>query len=170
MYVHSIGYHFESKAGLLNAAIGEVFEEWTDKLAAIAMADPGATPVERGRRAWTAMLDSLPATRNLLAVASFVIAICDGVSVQWLLDPEGAPTSAEPSEGCRPWGGIPAGTTVTRPPVHSVVDSVVTPGRAASSAEDSLATVVCGRRGAVTRSTVARSVGSYVEGGAARPV
>jgi hypothetical protein len=27
-------------------------------------------------------------------VASFVIAICDGLSVQWLLDPEGAPTSA----------------------------------------------------------------------------
>ncbi|MFD2417008.1 TetR/AcrR family transcriptional regulator [Amycolatopsis pigmentata] len=148
--LHSIGYHFGSKAGLLNAAIGEVFEEWTDKLAAIAMADPAATPVERGRRAWAAMLDSLPATRNLLlsyvealaqaertvslreqfaeqyrrcrekvaalvaeslgdgsapgdprckAVASFVIAICDGLSVQWLLDPDGAPTSAELSAG-----------------------------------------------------------------------
>jgi AcrR family transcriptional regulator len=148
--LHSIGYHFGSKAGLLNAAIGEVFEEWTDKLARIAMADPAATPVERGRRAWAAMLDSLPATRDLLlsyvealaqaertaslreqfaeqyrrcrgkvaelvaeslgdgtapadrrcqAVASFVIAICDGLSVQWLLDPEGAPTSEELTEG-----------------------------------------------------------------------
>lgn len=148
--LHSIGYHFGSKAGLLNAAIGEVFEEWTDKLATIAMADPAATPVERGRRAWAAMLDSLPATRNLLlsyvealaqaertvslreqfaeqyrrcrekvaalvaeslgdgsapddprckAVASFVIAICDGLSVQWLLDPDGAPASAELSAG-----------------------------------------------------------------------
>jgi AcrR family transcriptional regulator len=148
--LHSIGYHFGSKAGLLNAAIGEVFEEWTEKLAQIAMADPAATPVERGRRAWAAMLDSLPATRNLLlsyvealaqaertsslreqfaeqyrrcrrrvaalvaeslgdgsapedprcqAVASFVIAICDGLSVQWLLDPEGAPSSAELTAG-----------------------------------------------------------------------
>ncbi|KAA9154502.1 TetR/AcrR family transcriptional regulator [Amycolatopsis acidicola] len=144
--LHSIGYHFGSKAGLLNAAIGEVFEEWTDTLARIAMADPRATPIERGRRAWAAMLDNLPTTRNLLlsyvealaqaertvslreqfaeqyrrcrqkvatlvaesldggiapedrrcqAVASFVIAICDGLSVQWLLDPEGAPTSEE---------------------------------------------------------------------------
>jgi AcrR family transcriptional regulator len=148
--LHSIGYHFGSKAGLLNAAIGEVFEEWTDILARIAMADPAATPVERGRRAWAAMLDSLPASRNLLlsyvealaqaertvslrqqfaeqyrrcrqkvavlvaeslddgsqaedprcqAVASFVIAICDGLSVQWLLDPEGAPTSEELTAG-----------------------------------------------------------------------
>jgi AcrR family transcriptional regulator len=148
--LHSIGYHFGSKAGLLNAAIGEVFEEWTEKLAQIAMADPAATPVERGRRAWAAMLDSLPTTRNLLlsyvealaqaertvslreqfaeqyrrcrqrvavlvaeslgdgsdpadprcqAVASFVIAICDGLSVQWLLDPEGAPTSANLTAG-----------------------------------------------------------------------
>ncbi|WP_435155270.1 TetR/AcrR family transcriptional regulator [Amycolatopsis sacchari] len=148
--LHSIGYHFGSKAGLLNAAIGEVFEEWTDKLAQIAMADPAATPVERGRRAWTAMLDSLPTTRDLLlsyvealaqaertvslreqfaeqyrrcrgkvaalvaeslgdgtdpadprcqAVASFVIAVCDGLSVQWLLDPDGAPSSADLTEG-----------------------------------------------------------------------
>ncbi|HVV10657.1 TetR/AcrR family transcriptional regulator [Amycolatopsis sp.] len=148
--LHSIGYHFGSKAGLLNAAIGQVFEEWTDTLASIAMADPRATPVERGRRAWAAMLDNLPATRNLLlsyvealaqaertvslreqfaeqyrrcrqkvatlvaetidgdipaddprclAVASFVIAICDGLSVQWLLDPAGAPTSEELTSG-----------------------------------------------------------------------
>lgn len=148
--LHSIGYHFGSKAGLLNAAIGEVFEQWTDQLAEIAMADPAATPVERGRRAWAALLDNLPNTRDLLlsyvealaqaertvslrdqfaeqyrrcrrkvaalvaeslgdgtepddrrcqAVASFVIAICDGLSVQWLLDPGGAPTSQELSEG-----------------------------------------------------------------------
>ncbi|WP_236793088.1 TetR/AcrR family transcriptional regulator [Amycolatopsis sp. GM8] len=148
--LHSIGYHFGSKAGLLNAAIGEVFEQWTDQLARIAMADPAVTPVERGRRAWAAMLDNLPATRDLLlsyvealaqaertvslreqfaeqyrrcrqkvatlvaeslgdgtdpadrrcqAVASFVIAICDGLSVQWLLDPDGAPTSEELTEG-----------------------------------------------------------------------
>ncbi|OXM74771.1 MULTISPECIES: TetR/AcrR family transcriptional regulator [Amycolatopsis] len=148
--LHSIGYHFGSKAGLLNAAIGEVFEEWTDKLASIAMAEPAVPPIERGRRAWAAMLDSLPASRALLlsyvealaqaerteslreqfaghyrrcrakvaelvarsladgsrpddprcqAVASFVIAICDGLAVQWLLDPEGAPTSEQLTAG-----------------------------------------------------------------------
>ncbi|WP_158884131.1 TetR/AcrR family transcriptional regulator [Amycolatopsis anabasis] len=146
----SIGYHFGSKAGLLNAAIGEVFEEWTDQLARVAMADPAASPIERGRVAWVTMLDSLAGKRALLlsyvealaqaervpslreqfaeqyrrcrarvaglvaeslgdgsapedprclAVASFVIAICDGLSVQWLLDPRGAPAGADLSEG-----------------------------------------------------------------------
>ncbi|PXY22418.1 TetR/AcrR family transcriptional regulator [Prauserella muralis] len=142
----SIGYHFGSKAGLLNAAIGEVFEEWTEQLAELAMADPTASPVERGHVAWAAMLNSLASKRKLLlsyvealaqaervpdlreqfaeqyrrcrarvaelvaeslgdgtpaedprcrAVASFVIAICDGLSVQWLLDADGAPTAEE---------------------------------------------------------------------------
>ena len=40
----SIGYHFGSKAGLLNAAIESAFEDWTDQLAALVMADPHATP------------------------------------------------------------------------------------------------------------------------------
>ncbi|MFF5987433.1 TetR/AcrR family transcriptional regulator [Prauserella flavalba] len=142
----SIGYHFGSKAGLLNAAIGQVFEEWTDQLADLAMADPSASPVERGHVTWAALLGSLTSKRKLLlsyvealaqaertpdlrsqfaeqyrrcrervaglvaeslgdgtppddprclAVASFVIAICDGLSVQWLLDPEAAPTAEE---------------------------------------------------------------------------
>ncbi|WP_199432176.1 TetR/AcrR family transcriptional regulator [Qaidamihabitans albus] len=146
----SIGYHFGSKAGLLNEAIGEVFEEWTDQLADLAMADPTASPVERGVVTWAAMLNSLAGKRALLlsyiealaqaertpalreqfaeqyrrcrarvaglvaeslgdgtppddarclAVASFVIAICDGLSVQWLLDADGAPTAEELTEG-----------------------------------------------------------------------
>jgi AcrR family transcriptional regulator len=146
----SIGYHFGSKSGLLNAAIGEIFEEWTDQLAEIAMADPVASPVERAHVAWASMLGSLTTKRRLLlsyvealaqaerapslreqfaeqyrrcrgkvavlvaeslgdgthpddprcaAVASFVIAICDGLSVQWLLDPDGAPTAEELTEG-----------------------------------------------------------------------
>ncbi|MBK1782918.1 TetR/AcrR family transcriptional regulator [Prauserella cavernicola] len=142
----SIGYHFGSKAGLLNAAIGEVFEEWTSQLADLAMADPSASPVERGHVTWAALLRSLESKRKLLlsyvealaqaertpdlrtqfaeqyrrcrervaglvaeslgdgsrpddprcrAVASFVIAICDGLAVQWLLDPDAAPTAEE---------------------------------------------------------------------------
>jgi AcrR family transcriptional regulator len=142
----SIGYHFGSKAGLLNAAIGEVFEEWTDQLAVIAMADPSVSPIQRGHRTWAALLEGLSDKRRLLlsylealaqaervpslreqfaeqyracrvrvarlvaesladgtppehprclAAAGFVIAVCDGLSVQWLLDPEGAPSAEE---------------------------------------------------------------------------
>jgi AcrR family transcriptional regulator len=138
----SIGYHFGSKAELLSAAIGEVLEEWTTKLATIAMADPTASPIERATTAWAAMLAQLPTQRPLLlsfmealaqaerdpklreqfaghyrrcraqvallvaeslgstadpadprcaAIASFVIAVCDGLAVQTLLDPERAP-------------------------------------------------------------------------------
>ncbi|WP_020673551.1 TetR/AcrR family transcriptional regulator [Amycolatopsis nigrescens] len=148
--LHSIGYHFGSKAGLLNTAIGEAFEEWLEYLAEIAMADPTASPIERGHLTWTTTLRTLSVRRDLLlsymealaqaersvplreqfaeqyrrcrakvatlvaqslgdgsssedprcrAVASFVIAVCDGLSVQWLLDPDGAPTPEELSEG-----------------------------------------------------------------------
>jgi hypothetical protein len=33
------------------------------------------------------------------AIASFVIAVCDGLSIQYLLDPAGAPTSAQLRDG-----------------------------------------------------------------------
>lgn len=136
----SIGYHFGSKAGLLNAALGIVFEEWTTQLAEIALADPDASPVERAHLTWAALLDNLGGRRALLvsfvealaqadrdpalreqlagmyrnmrgrvsrivagaleippedprcaAVASWVIAVCDGLSMQWLLDPAATP-------------------------------------------------------------------------------
>ncbi|MPY98973.1 MAG: TetR family transcriptional regulator [Actinophytocola sp.] len=146
----SIGYHFGSKAGLLNAAIGEIFDEWTDQLAEIAMRAAVATPVERAHVTWSALLDGLDNKRALLlsfmeafaqadrndelraqfarqyqqirgrvaglvaeslhgqvdgkvdadeprvkAVASFVIAVCDGLAMQWLLDPVNTPTGDE---------------------------------------------------------------------------
>lgn len=136
----SIGYHFGSKAGLLTAAIGMVLEEWTAHLAAVAMADPTASPVTRVTTAWVEMLAGLPAQRPLLlsfmealaqaerdpelreqfaahyrrcraqvaalvaeslgepesdehchAIASFIIAVCDGLAVQSLLDPARMP-------------------------------------------------------------------------------
>jgi AcrR family transcriptional regulator len=136
----SIGYHFGSKAGLLNAALGTVFEEWTTQLTTAAMADPDVPPVERAHLAWAALLDSLSGRRALLvsfveamaqadrdpglreqlagmyrhvrwrvaelvaaaldapaddprcmAVASWVMAVCDGLSMQWLLDPASTP-------------------------------------------------------------------------------
>lgn len=142
----SIGYHFGSKAGLLNAAIGEIFEEWLDQLTDVAMSAETATPVQRAHITWSAFLDGLDSRRALLlsfmeafaqadrtpelreqfaeqyrqvrarvaglvaeelhgglgpddpgvrAVASFLIAVCDGLAMQWLLDPAAAPTGAE---------------------------------------------------------------------------
>lgn len=135
----SIGYHFGSKAGLLTEAIGVVLEEWTTRLAALAMADQHASPVQRVLTAWTGMLTALPGQRRLSlsfmealaqaerdpklreqfaahyrrcraqvaalvaeslpdstsdeaqAIASFIIAVCDGLAVQSLLDPQTSP-------------------------------------------------------------------------------
>jgi AcrR family transcriptional regulator len=138
----SIGYHFGSKAALLSAALESAFEDWADQLAALVMADPVATPLERGTATWVATLESLPRRRPILqsyldalaqaqrgpelraqlaehyrrararvaglvaesladgtdaadprcqAIASFVIAVCDGLATQWLLDPETSP-------------------------------------------------------------------------------
>ncbi|HEY8828250.1 MAG TPA: TetR/AcrR family transcriptional regulator [Jatrophihabitantaceae bacterium] len=146
----SIGYHFGSKAALLNTAIESAFEDWTDQLASLVMADPAATPIQRGMATWVAVLESLPARRPILAsyvealaqaqrepglraqlaehyrrargrvaelvaesladgtpaddprcraIATFVIAVCDGLSVQWLLDPEHSPDGEELMSG-----------------------------------------------------------------------
>lgn len=140
----SIGYHFGSKAGLLNAALGLVFEEWTTQLADIAMADPDVSPIARAHLTWAALLENLTGRRALLvsfmeamaqadrdpelrsqlaqmyqrtrtrvaaivstalnappedprctAVASWVMAVCDGLSMQWLLDPANAPAGQD---------------------------------------------------------------------------
>ena len=146
----SIGYHFGSKAALLHAAIEAAFEDWAAQLAALVMADPEATPIERAWTTWSAVLDELPHRRAMLqayvealaqaqrdpalraqlaahldnvrtmvaeraaqslgdgaaaddprcrAIASFVISVCDGLSIQYLVDPDGAPTSAQLREG-----------------------------------------------------------------------
>ena len=138
----SIGYHFGSKAGLLNAALGQVFAEWMTQLGSVAMADPNASPVERAHLTWATLLHHLddkralilsfvealaqadrdPALREQLAdlqqqlrtgiarlvsasyggdpgpedprctaVASFVLAACDGLALQWLIDPTRSP-------------------------------------------------------------------------------
>jgi AcrR family transcriptional regulator len=140
----SIGYHFGSKAGLLNAALGEVFEEWTTQLADIALADPVVSPMARAHRTWVALLENLSERRALLvsfmealaqadrdpvlreqlagmyasvrgrvsaivsealdappddprctAVASWVMAVCDGLSMQYLLDPTAVPAGPD---------------------------------------------------------------------------
>jgi AcrR family transcriptional regulator len=142
----SIGYHFGSKAALLNAAIEASFAEWSDQLAAVVLADPVATPMERAAATWVSALDTIPEHRQLFAayiealaqaqrvpelreqlaahytrararvatlvaaslqdgtapddprcraLASLVMAACDGFALQWVLDPGNAPTGAD---------------------------------------------------------------------------
>lgn len=142
----SIGYHFGSKAALLNQAIEDSFAEWARQLADLVMADPDATPIQRAWATWAAVRDALPqhgpllqayvealaqaqrepslraqlaehmnAVRTMVAervaqslddgtppsdprcraVASFVIAVCDGLAVQYLLDPDQAPSGEQ---------------------------------------------------------------------------
>lgn len=146
----SIGYHFGSKAALLNAAIEASFDDWTTQLADAVMADPGLTPLERAGATWVASLASLPERRAVLqayveslaqamrvpelrsqlaaqytrarsvvaelvavtlgeemsaedarcqAVAALVIAACDGLAMQWMLDPDGTPTPEDLAAG-----------------------------------------------------------------------
>ena len=55
----SIGYHFGSREALLNQAIEELFDEWTELLGSAAFSAEDAPPLERLRASWKAMLDSL---------------------------------------------------------------------------------------------------------------
>lgn len=142
----SIGYHFGSKAALLNAAIEAAFRDWAEQLAAFVMSDPDATPLQRAASTWLASLDGMDERRPILqayvealaqalrvpdlreqlaehyrraramvaglvarslgdgteaddprcrAVAALVIAVCDGLALQSLLDPESAPSGAD---------------------------------------------------------------------------
>ncbi|MGH8861889.1 MAG: TetR/AcrR family transcriptional regulator [Jatrophihabitantaceae bacterium] len=142
----SIGYHFGSKAALLNQAIENAFAEWARRLADLVMADPHATPIERALTTWVEVRDSLPSRRPMVqayvealaqaqrnpalrdqlsghleavrtmvaeraaesladgtaaddprcrAVASFVIAVCDGLALQCLIDPDNTPNGED---------------------------------------------------------------------------
>jgi AcrR family transcriptional regulator len=62
----SIGYHFGSKAALLNQAIADAFAGWAAQLADFVMADPDATPLQRASTTWAAARDALPGCRPML--------------------------------------------------------------------------------------------------------
>jgi AcrR family transcriptional regulator len=146
----SIGYHFGSKAALLNAAIEASFDDWATQLADYVMSDPQATPLQRASATWVAALDRMPERQSILqayvealaqalrvpelrmqlaehyvrartmvatlvaaslgddtaaddprcrAVATLVIAACDGLALQSLLDPDNAPSPDDLAEG-----------------------------------------------------------------------
>ena len=142
----SIGYHFGSKEGLLNAAIIRMYEDWTRRIGEAAFATPDAPPLERITLSWVAMINAFDEQRPLLVafvesiaqverseqlrvqmaehlnesralvgdmvaaslgppakelgvdpkvVASFLIAVFDGLVIQWLLSPDDTPTGEE---------------------------------------------------------------------------
>lgn len=139
----SIGYHFGSKEGLLNAAIIRLYEDWTEQMGAAAFSDPDAPPLAQMANSWVAMLDAFEEQRPLMVafveamaqaersddlrrqmathlsesrervaamvnaslgevegvdaavVASFLIAVSDGLVIQYLLSPEATPTGEE---------------------------------------------------------------------------
>jgi AcrR family transcriptional regulator len=139
----SIGYHFGSKEALLNGAMQQCFDEYLEQVTQIVFADPAASPLQRVRASWAALVSTFDQHRPLMAafvealaqaervpelraqlaecyerlratvaelvrasvgglpgptarhVASFLIAVYDGLQVQWLLDPQRAPTADE---------------------------------------------------------------------------
>jgi AcrR family transcriptional regulator len=143
----SIGYHFGSKEALLNEAISASFQEWAERVRALALA---AVPTDRSgdpacllMASWHAIRASFgeyrglsvafiealaqaerqPELRALLAatyqrsrdqvaamitelfseldgprataLATLEIALCDGLLIQWLLDPDATPSGEQ---------------------------------------------------------------------------
>jgi AcrR family transcriptional regulator len=136
----SIGYHFGSKEALLNGAMQQCFDEYIEQITRIVFADSSATPLQRVRASWEALVSTFDQYRPLMVafvealaqaqrvpqlraqlaecyerlrasvadmvqasvqglsdhtarhVAGFLIAVYDGLQVQWLLDPQRAPT------------------------------------------------------------------------------
>ena len=139
----SIGYHFGSKEALLNQAIVDAFEDWTEQVIANSLEGREGAPLDAMAASWIESLESFPRNRPLLvafvealaqaertpelrdqlaahyrrcretvaqtvadslgevegvhpeAVASFLMAVCDGFILQWLLDPSAIPSGEE---------------------------------------------------------------------------
>jgi AcrR family transcriptional regulator len=141
----AIGYHFGSKERLLNEAVHESFRRWLQPLIDIAAAPGPATPFERLRDGFGALLGSLEEQRPVIVslfealaqverseelrrglatsyeefrvaiaeligstlgmdereaaeartLASALIALFDGLLVQWLLDPRHTPDTTD---------------------------------------------------------------------------
>jgi AcrR family transcriptional regulator len=147
----AIGYHFGSKEALLNAALMQAIEEWSDDLKQALAAEPESEgePMARFEATWTRVIDSftthrpmwltsfelfaqidhIPEIRTQLAsvlnearlglaelfqgidstvtteqalkVGAFYHALLSGVLVQWLIDPEHAPSAPDLADALR---------------------------------------------------------------------
>ncbi|HXV04530.1 MAG TPA: TetR/AcrR family transcriptional regulator [Solirubrobacterales bacterium] len=147
----SIGYHFGSKERLLNIAVGEAFQRWLKPLIALATEPGPMTPLDRLRRSFEGVMDSLEDNRSLVAasleawaqmsrseevreemaatyddfhaviaattrdvfaevgapdvdadaLAALIIALFDGLLVQWQLGPERTPSAERLTEAAQ---------------------------------------------------------------------
>ena len=61
----SISYHFGSKEALLNEALQQCIDEYLEQITRIVFADPGATPLQRVRASWQALVSTLEQCRPL---------------------------------------------------------------------------------------------------------
>lgn len=61
----SIKYHFGSKEALLNEAMQQCTNEYLEQITRIVFADPSATPLQRVRASWQALVDTLEQYRAL---------------------------------------------------------------------------------------------------------
>jgi len=73
----SIGYHFGSKEALLDEAVTQAAQEWSDQLGRIALTDPDATPLQRIRATWQALADSLDEHQPLIVAFFEALAQAD---------------------------------------------------------------------------------------------
>lgn len=75
----AIGYHFGSKEALLNAAMIEATNEWSEALERALVTEIGsdATPLERFETVWTAVIESLNGHRPLFAAQFEIFAQID---------------------------------------------------------------------------------------------
>ncbi|MBV8541523.1 MAG: TetR/AcrR family transcriptional regulator [Pseudonocardiales bacterium] len=158
----SISYHFGSKEALLNEALQRCFDEYIGQITRIVFADPSATPLQRVRASWEALVrtveqhrplkvafvealaqaERVPELRAQLAecheraratvadmvrasvaglsdstarqVASFLIAVYQGLQIQLLLDPHRAPTPDDLMTSLEI--ALPAALATERPP------------------------------------------------------
>jgi AcrR family transcriptional regulator len=81
-FVEALGQSVRSDE--LRSQLADIYEESRAALARLVEASLGATDV---------------AEDQLRAVATFMIAVCDGLMLQWLVDPKRAPSGAEVTAG-----------------------------------------------------------------------
>lgn len=156
----SIGYHFGGVDAMLEEALGQCFETWTERVAHAVSANAGGGPRAQLEAALSSVVDSFeelrpmvvacvesyaPAIRSevlreriaagyartrqagtemiarsaaehgldmppgALALPSIIIALCDGLMLQWLADPQSTPSAAETVDALAVLGSILSG-------------------------------------------------------------
>jgi AcrR family transcriptional regulator len=92
--LNSIGYHFGSKEALLHEAIAMGFDAWTAEVETAAYERARTAGARMIRRAVEADGMSF-SEEHAETLSSLMTAVCDGLILQWLLDPERVPSSEQ---------------------------------------------------------------------------